>query len=380
MLPLTLIFALSFLAQVVQIGTVPAAIALKLAAEGAPSDMVGLVAAGPWIAILVAGNLVPHLLHRFGVVPCVAGALLASMLAVFGMAEASRPLHLFCLNLLFGVGLIVRWVACDTWVVAITPNRLRGRVIGAQETLMGCGIAAGPIILSLSGTRIDTALAACLMLLTASSMALWVVRRHGITPEQQRTGGTVAVLRTIPVAIMGGGLAGLVETSSISFLPVMANRAAFAVGATAVLFGFGLGGTILQIPLGWLADKIGYRRAQLATAAVVLAGAVGIVIFAKSAAALEVALFAWGGAAGGMNTLAVIEAGDRMHQRDMSTAMTSIAMAYTVGSIVGPIATGIVESHAPAFGLTVAAGVSAVTFLAFRVRRSWKAPSADPTT
>jgi MFS family permease len=369
-LPLTAVFTLSFLAQVVQIATVPAAIALKLQSAGVTPDIIGLVAAGPWIAVLLGGRLVPRVLHRFGVVRSIAGALTVSLLAVFGMTRAMRPLDLFCLNLLFGAGLIVRWVACDTWVVALTPNHLRGRIIGAHETLMGCGIATGPIILSISENQSSTVFAICMALLALSASVLFVIKRHGITPEAEREGTRFTVLRTIPIAILGGGLAGLVETSSISFLPAMANRMVFTLGAAAVLFGFGLGGTVLQVPLGWLADRAGYRRAQLATAAVVLAGAVGILVFAKLTPALVVALFLWGGAAGGMNTLAVIEAGSQMEEHDMSTAMTSIAMAYTVGSILGPIATGVIEARAPSLGLSVAAGISAAVFLALRARQA----------
>jgi MFS family permease len=374
-LPLASIFTLSFLAQIVQIGTIPAVVALKLQAQGAAADVVGIVAAGPWVAILVAGRLVPRLLNRFGVVACITGALSASIVAVFGMSMLSQPLGLFCLNLLFGVGLILRWVACDTWIVAVAPGDLRGRIIGAHETLMGCGIAAGPIILSVSGASSNMAFSICLALLATSAALLFAARRHDISPESEHEKTRFVALRKIPVAILAGGLAGLVETSSITFLPVMANQAIFLLGAVAALFGFGIGGTVLQVPLGWLADRAGYRRAQLMTAFVVLAGAVGIVLFARATPVLIIVLFFWGGAAGGMNTLAVIEAGNRMQQRDISTAMTSIAMAYTVGSIVGPIATGMVESHVPGYGLTMAAATSAAIFLTIRACRDRKGPS-----
>lgn len=273
------LFTVSFLAQVIQIGTVPAALALKLHAAGASPAAIGWVAGGPWAAILFTGHRVPRLLERLGVARCLAGALLASIVALLGMIETADPFQLFCLDLLLGAALIVRWVACDTWLVASTPAALRGRIIGAHETLMGCGIAAGPLLLSIPGAP-RASLATCIALAAASEIVLLAIACPKI-PALDRSGLRPGVPGTMPVAVLAGGLAGLVESAALSFLPLMASRALFVLSAPAALLGFGLGGTVLQAPLGGLAERLGHRRAQLATALVVLGGALGIGICAR---------------------------------------------------------------------------------------------------
>ena len=75
-----------------------------------------------------------------------------STAVIAAMAFTDDMAAFFILNLLAGLGLIVRWVTCDTWIVTIAPVEARGRAIGMHETLMGLGIALGPLLLSLTGT------------------------------------------------------------------------------------------------------------------------------------------------------------------------------------------------------------------------------------
>jgi len=354
---------LSFLAQVVQIGTVPAFLALRLTQTHHSALVVGLIAAAPWMAILLLGHRAPRVLARLGFVRTNGVALALSVVALGGMLLTRSPPLLFGLNLLLGTGLIIRWVACDTWIVAEAPVHLRGRIIGTHETLMGCGIAAGPALLALTGVHGLGPLWACLLLLCLSAIVLSQLSEPAGRPAVPERGGALRALRLMPTALVAGFLAGYVETSSISFLPVFSEHALFALGAAATLGGFGVGGTVLQFPLGTLADRCGYRVAQLLCCSVILAGVLAFPLIGHSPALLLPMLFIWGGAAGGMNTLAVIEAGERMDSAAVSTAMAAIALAYTVGSITGPLFVGFATTHFALLGFLLAIGVATGLFL-----------------
>ncbi len=355
--------ALSFLAQIVQIGTVPAFLALRLTQAHYSALVVGLIAAAPWIAILLLGQLAPRLLARLGFVSTNGVALAISAVALAGMLVTDSLPLLFALNLLLGLGLIMRWVCCDTWIVAEAPVALRGRIIGTHETLMGCGIAAGPLLLALTGVHGSAPIWACLALLAASALMLAGLSDPAERPHIPARGGMLRTLRLMPVALAAGSLAGYVETASISFLPVLSERALFTLGATATLGGFGAGGTLLQFPLGALADRYGYRATQLLCCALILAGVCLLPAIAHTPALLLPMLFLWGGAAGGMNTLAVIEAGERMQSAAVSTAMAAIALAYTVGSISGPLLVGVATKQFALLGFRLSIGCATALFL-----------------
>jgi predicted MFS family arabinose efflux permease len=172
----------------------------------------------------------------------------------------------------------------------------------------------------------------------------------------------MGALQIVPTALTAGFVAGFVETSSISFLPLLSDRRVLALGVTAVLGGFGAGGTILQMPLGWLADKAGIRVTQFLTAGVVALGALALPVVGHHAGLLLPLLFVWGGATGGMNTLAVIEVGQRIDGAGMSTGLMAVALAYTVGSVTGPVLTGWVTSRVPGSGLAIASVVAVMMF------------------
>lgn len=130
--------------------------------------------------------------------------------------------------------------------------------------------------------------------------------------------------------------AGFIETSSISFLSIFYLSVGYAVGAaTAMLASFRLGNAILQLPLGWLVDK----KSPLFSFALV-----GFVLLVCSTTLLfslpiwrnAAIVFIFGGCVGGLNTLAVLDAGAKVEHGQISTAMTFIAIFYTAGSVIGP--------------------------------------------
>ena len=254
---------------------------------------------------------------------------------------------IFVANFCLGVGLILRWIACDSWIIDLAPDAIRGRAIGIHETLMGCGIAAGPLIIALFGSRSAAPLLACLGLLFIASYALFAVGQAAAPAAQDAP--TSRSLRLISLMALAAFIAGFIETSSVSFLPVLSLQAHWPIASTLALGVFTVGGTVLQLPIGYLADKVGYRAAQLLTAAVIVTSAASFILLGQKFAPLLLTLFILGGAAGAMNTLAVIEAGSSVAANLIAAAASRVALAYTLGSIIGPPTIGfLVGSLGPA--------------------------------
>lgn len=189
------------------------------------------------------------------------------------------------------------------------------------------------------------------------------------TPTQKRHAKLFGV---IPVALCGAFIAGFAETSSVSFLAGYSLWAGYALTAATLLISvFGVGGTVLQLPIGWVADRTSCKAGQLICCLVLLLGTVAIPFSQPFPWLATFIVFFWGGAIGGMNTLAVIEAGHRVDEHQVSTAMTAIAMFYTLGSVLGPIITGATVSYISPHGLMISVGVAGALFVALlALRRS----------
>jgi MFS family permease len=356
----------STLCQTVQIGALPPLVALTLEDKGMDPAAIGLFATAPWLAILAASRFVPALLHAIGPSVSLGVSALGSMVVIAAMAFTDNVAVFFVLNLLAGLGLIIRWVTCDTWIVTIAPEEVRGRAIGTHETLMGLGIALGPLLLSLTGTSGKSPFLACAAVSALALLPLLVLGRWNQRHEfvHDRSGSVRRIFRLLPIAIFGAFIAGYVETSSISLFAVYVTGLGHdAVIATLLVSAFGLGGTLLQVPVGWVADRIGPYQGHRLCAAIILAGAVVIPAVLAQPWLAAAMLFLWGGAVGGMNTLAVLEAGTTVSGRDLAAAMTSVAFSYTVGSMAGPIVSGAFMQYLSADGLMMSASIAGGCFL-----------------
>lgn len=363
--------ALSVLSQIVQIGATTPLLSLSLEERGVEPAKIGVIISASWIAILGLYKLVPRLLKRLGMVRANVLSAVITILALIGMTLTSNLLVLFGLNFSLGIGLIIRWIACDTWIIAITSKTERGRAIGTHETLMGLGIAIGPLLIVAFGATGSTPFYVCAATVFASGCLALTLKRHDLQPSIPSDSLHYKLFKVIPIALCGAFLAGYSETSSVSFLAGYSLSVGYAFAAAVLLVSvFGMGGTVLQLPIGWLADKSSYKAAQSTCAIILLIGTITIPYSQSLPGLMAFLVFLWGGAIGGMNTLAVIEAGHRVAEQQVSVAMTTIAMFYTLGGVIGPVATGAAVSYFNTQGLMISIGVAGAVLISILMLRN----------
>ena len=369
-LVLAKINALSVLSQIVQIGTITPLLSMSLEQRGVSAAKIGVVVSASWIAILLLYKIVPRVLGSLGLVKANVLSALLTSLALLGMTLTEDLLQIFGLNFVLGVGLILRWIACDTWIVAVSSRDGRGRAIGVHETLMGLGIAIGPLLLVVFG--VDGALPyyACAAIVLLSGALALTLKSHDSQPQTPQEKAHGKFYGLIPIALGAALIAGFAETSTVSFLAPYSLAAGYPLTAATLLISvFGLGGTLLQLPIGWMADRSSYKTAQLICGLLLLLGTLAIPFSQPLPWLAALMVFVWGGAIGGMNTVAVIEAAGRVAKHQVSTAMTAIALFYTLGGVLGPIATGAVATYISDQALMLCIAAVGAVFAAMLVFR-----------
>jgi MFS family permease len=337
----------SLLAQIVQISGYPTMLSIALSRADYPTWVIGVTVSLQWVIVLVLAPFMPSVLNRFGLrKTCQAGAI-CSLFAVTLLLVFSAMPFIIVSSLLMGVGLTLRWVACDTWIVESTPEHLRGRIVGLHETLMGLGIAIGPIITLLSAGNEGAALIAFAAIL-ALSIASFAFGADVDQPNADINSAnfsarskTLFVFKCLLLALLAAVVAGYIETAIVALLPIYLMNFNYLEASTLLLLSvFGLGGTLLQAPIGWIADRWGFHIGQILCAGLIFIGGLLIIAAIKIPLLIAVALFFWGGCVGGLNTLAVIEAGASLRGGLSGTGMALIASSYTLGGVVGPIISG----------------------------------------
>jgi len=337
------VFAVSLVFQVIQVGAFPIYLSQKMLGLGFESWVIGFCAAISWLTILALGPVMPRSLRLLGYQWAAALSVLLTVIGLALIAFSDGLAAIIGAAVAVGSGLIIRWIAFDALVVEIASETKRGSTVGLHEALMGFGIALGPLFFILLPLHLVPL--ACIGLTLLALLAFQAVDCP--PPARSRSGAShsdwLKILAPLAPALLAAFVAGSVESAGIALFPVHFQYLGFSLSQAAILVtAFGLGGTLLQPPLGTVADRSGYRLAHGLCILVMAASGLILVAFPGNLQVTAAAIFLLGGAAGGFNTLAVIEAGTRMRSADIPAAMTAIAMTYTAGGVVGPVISGAV--------------------------------------
>jgi MFS family permease len=342
-------------------------IALDLAERGLGETAIGLNAAMHAVGVLLTAPLLPRLVARFGARRMVVGALILS--AVVVMLFPAMPLIWlwFPLRLLLGCAAETLFVLSETWINHLSAEATRARAMATYTAALSLGFAAGPLILSVVGTdgalpyAIGAVLVACAIPLVATKRV--AAPHFGEAP----TGGPLRYLRLAPVAIAATILNAAVETAGMSFLALYAMGAGWTEAeAPRLITALMVGAILLQLPIGWLGDRMERRRLVLALGVVSALGALLWPFVLHDPVLSYATLFIWGGAFVGIYTIMLTLVGSRFQGTDLVGIYAVMGLAWGVGALLGPALAGFsmgIATH----GLPIFAALACAGFCVFVV-------------
>lgn len=355
----------SAVASGMTIGMATPLVALTMIAAGHGGLAVGLNAAAQALTLLAVGPFVPWVVRRVGPVPVLVGGLLLAAAALAAFPLLPSLAAWFALRMLLGLGGACDWIVSETWINSLAAGPRRGRIVALYSTLWGGGVAAGPLLLILTGTDgarpflvgAGLLLAACLPVLAARRLAPAMA-------ERASPAGIMAVLPVAPLAIGAALMAGFGEGTVFALLPVWGTGVGFSPRSAVLMMSvFAAGSILLQMPLGWLADHMDRRRLLLILTGATLLCLAAIPLLVGTPGALWPAMFLWGGAVAGYYTVGLVLLIERFDAADLASANTTFIMAYTAGMVVGPaLGGGAMDLWRP-HGLMPALALPAIGFL-----------------
>lgn len=328
----------SFFSQIVQVGLFPLFLAQKLDNIGVPLSIIGWILSVQWVSVFIFAPLVLSLSRIVGLSNVNKTSGILTLMGLLCLIVDNLTFSILA-SILTGAGLILRWVACDTLIVKLGNTKNVGRLIGTHETLMGFGIAIGPLLFVF--LVLDQIFYVAIIIIVVSSLVFFLnITSPQIVENKKNTSLRKTDFFILKIAFLMALLGGFIETASVALFPFYFAFDGFSINQSAwFISAFGLGGTLLQLPIGFLVDKIGYRYSQLCACFAGLLTILGLFVISPTFITNYIILFVFGGAVGAFNTLAVIQAGSQVSNNKSVSAMTYIAMSYTTGSILSPIIT-----------------------------------------
>lgn len=355
---------------------------LRLTELGAPTALIGLFAASAWVGILLVTPFASALTRALGRRPTLWLSGAVPVLAGIGYGlplEGTAALVLwFALKVLAGMASGLRWVLAEAIVAEFSTPGQRGRNVGLFETMVGTTFVIGPMLLAAVGPSSMTALWLSIALLAVGLGWAFFIPALPAEPDAHDAHvgwrGVWTALRAHPVIMAAGFCGGFFESGLTAILPLYGLALGLGAAAAALLVSAsGLGSTVLMLPAGVLADRLGRQsgrrggaggaRLQLMrlSAVITLAATLAIPWVADTPWLAWPVAFLWGGAGGCLYTLAMIDIGARERGVTLVNSTAVLVMAYTLGGVLAPSLAGATLQWAPQGGFpTLLIAVAAV--------------------
>ena len=176
--------------------------------------------------------------------------------------------------------------------------------------------------------------------------------------------------RASPVAVAGVFMVGVSNASFGTLAAVYAEGIGLTLGSIALFSALPvLMGAVAQLPVGMLSDRMDRRRVLVGTAVVALLADLSFLILMPENAVLNLALAAiFGAAVFAMYPVIVAHANDNSDGNYIRVS-GGLLLIFGVGSIIGPLVSGVVMSGVGVRGLFATSGLAHVALIAFAVWR-----------
>lgn len=312
-------------------------LALSLSRDGFGEGFIGANAAMHAVGVLAIAPLLPGLAWRSGPKLPIAAALLVAA-AVLALFPVMPSIWLwFPLRIALGAASETLFVMSETWLSHLSDERTRTRTMAIYTAALSLGFALGPVILTVIGTDglAPFLVGGGIALLALLSIAMPWVR----TPSFERPAhpNLLRYLALAPVALGATLINAAVETAGMSFLPLYAMRVGWQEqSATLLLSVLLLGAILMQLPIGWLGDRMDRRRLVIGLGLLSAAGALLWPLVIDTPLLAYPLLFLWGGVFVGIYTVMMALVGSRFKGGDLVSVYTIMSIAWGAGAFFGP--------------------------------------------
>ena len=317
-------------------------LALILENRGTSTGLIGLNAAMTPLGIIVSSPFIPMLARRLGAwFSCVASLCLAAVLLV--LLGVFRDVAIwFLLRFLLGVANTVIFITSEAWINQLAEPGIRGRTIGFYNTIAAAGFALGPLALAIIGSQgwlpFGVGVAGILM-----AMPFVVLARDHLPEfnDKEEKASVFSFFSFAPLLLLAVAAAALFDQVVMSLLPIYSLRHGVTEATGSLMLTVLIvGNVLLQIPIGWLADRFSRRYVLSYLSFATVAGCILLPWWIEGSLFIWPMLLVWGAVAFGTYTIAMVDLGDRFTGALLLAGNSAFGVMWGLGGIIGLIKKG----------------------------------------
>jgi len=316
-------------------------LSLVLDAQGYSKTVIGMSIVAQASAGVLLAPLMPRLIMRFGAARVMQQATLiaAAMLIALGLFQ--NVYIWFPMRFLLGAAGSMLWSASETVINELADDNWRGRIIGMYGSAGAAGFALGPLVLIMTGTEGLLPFIVTAAFVAAASLPLFWLPNEADAHADEDHPSLRRIFRYVPhIMLLNVAYAAAVE-AFIAFFPLFGIHIGLGEARSlSLLTTFALGGVVLQLPLGWLADHMHRYKLLLSCIVLTTIGFLVLPDLVSRSVAGPVFMFVLGGVDGMIYALGVILLGQRFRGAELAAASVLYTGMWGAGTMLGPVIVG----------------------------------------
>jgi MFS family permease len=315
-------------------------LSLIMEAAGVSPKLIGLNTAMQPLGILAAGLIVPRFIRRFGAKRTVVAGAYAAALIILAYPYVPIFWWWFALRFIQGFAVSILFTVSEAWIIQFAEGRYRSRILALYASTMALSFGAGPALLSQIGTAGSLPFAIGALVLIVATIPIYFLREEPHDEEDAGALSTLSFAPKAPVLLLAVAAFGIIDAANLSLLPIWGVKKGMTVEMAALaLTAFIIGNTLLQFPIGWLADHAPKRLVMIGCGVATAAASV-LLPLSYGTPLMWLMLVVAGACSAGIYTVALAELGDRFKGADLVAGSATFATMWGVGALAGSLLSG----------------------------------------
>lgn len=346
---------------------------LRLSIENASAGSIGMIMSMFSVGLLLGGIYTRRLIIRVGHIrvysACAALAAISILICYLWLNEWVWAV----MRILMGFCIAATNIVSDGWLSERATSETRARILATNQIVVLLAMFLGSFMINFADITDATLYIIAGLLLCGGVVPIAMGKATAPEVEDTAPMPIIKLIKTSPVGVTAVLVCGFVLGSLLSMLAVYAEPKGITGFNLSLLVGAAIiGGVVLQLPIGYLADRFERRKVML-----------NIVLFSMVCTLLTpyvlemdyfiaalVLISLSSGIVSSLYPLGIAETFDRLQQNEMGSAIGAMIIIYASGGIIGPYTVGQVMEYIGVDYFFVSLALMQLVFAFFIVYRS----------
>jgi MFS family permease len=301
-----------------------------------PAWIMGLNAAMAPLGIMLGGPFLPRIVGHSGTKSVVYASIGMILVTLAAFKIFSGIAAWFVIRFVFGLAAGTLFTVSEAWILSAADSSNRGRITGIYTSVLAITFSIGPLIIPFTGIDGWLPWVIGMACVTLSAFPLALLRVSEDAFAHQQGSGFLAFVARAPLLLFAVGTLTFFDAVILSFFPIFGLRSGLAVEQVTLILGVAIiGNALLQIPIGFLADKWS-KLGVIVASSIVTAFLAIAMMWTIGSWLIWPVMLVLGTSAFAIYTVALTILGDHFQGSDLIAGSAAFAAMWGVGGILGP--------------------------------------------